>query len=67
MTYEHIAIVSLLAHKPLPCSSCMTRTRPVNGSARHGCATAKELLYWKRNATLRHPKTGRYVKKDKRT
>ena len=26
-----------------------------------------ELLYWKRNATLRHPLTGRYIKKDKRT
>jgi hypothetical protein len=26
-----------------------------------------ELLRWKRNATLRDPKTGRYVKKDKRT
>lgn len=27
----------------------------------------KELLYWKRNATLRDPKTGKYIKKDKRT
>jgi hypothetical protein len=27
----------------------------------------KELLFWKRHATLRDPKTGRYVKKDKRT
>ena len=26
-----------------------------------------ELLRWKRNATLRDPKTGRYIKKDKRT
>jgi hypothetical protein len=26
-----------------------------------------ELLFWKRHATLRDPKTGRYVKKDKRT
>jgi hypothetical protein len=25
-----------------------------------------ELLYWKRNATLRHPLTGRYIKKDRR-
>ena len=25
-----------------------------------------ELLYWKRNGLLRHPLTGRYVKKDKR-
>jgi hypothetical protein len=25
-----------------------------------------ELLYWKRHATLRDPKTGRYIKKDKR-
>jgi len=24
-----------------------------------------ELLFWKRHATLRDPKTGRYVKKDK--
>jgi hypothetical protein len=26
-----------------------------------------ELLYWKRNAVLRDPNTGKYVKKDKRT
>ena len=25
-----------------------------------------ELLFWKRHATLRDPKTGRYIKKDKR-
>jgi hypothetical protein len=25
-----------------------------------------ELLYWKRNAVLRDPKTGKYVKKDRR-
>jgi hypothetical protein len=25
-----------------------------------------ELLHWKRHATMRDPKTGRYVKKDKR-
>jgi hypothetical protein len=25
-----------------------------------------ELLYWKRNALLRHPLTGRYIKKDRR-
>ncbi len=28
--------------------------------------TAEELLYWKRHATLRDPKTGRYIKKVKR-
>jgi hypothetical protein len=28
--------------------------------------TAEELLYWKRNAILRDPLTGRYVKKVKR-
>ena len=27
---------------------------------------AAELLHWKRHATLRDPKTGRYIKKDKR-
>jgi hypothetical protein len=26
-----------------------------------------ELLFWKRHATLRDPKTGRYIKKAKRT
>ena len=25
-----------------------------------------ELLFWKRHATLRDPKTGRYIKKDRR-
>lgn len=28
--------------------------------------TADELLFWKRHATLRDPKTGRYIKKVKR-
>jgi hypothetical protein len=28
--------------------------------------TADELLYWKRHATLRDPKTGRYIKNVKR-
>ena len=28
--------------------------------------TAEELLFWKRHATLRDPKTGRYIKKVKR-
>jgi hypothetical protein len=27
---------------------------------------AAELLFWKRNGLLRHPLTGRYIKKDKR-
>jgi hypothetical protein len=27
----------------------------------------KELLYWKQNAVLRDPETGKYVKKAKRT
>ena len=27
---------------------------------------ASELLHWKRHATLRDAKTGRYIKKDKR-
>jgi hypothetical protein len=27
----------------------------------------KELLFWKQNAVLRDPKSGKYVKKDKRT
>jgi hypothetical protein len=26
-----------------------------------------ELLFWKQNAVLRDPKSGKYVKKDKRT
>jgi hypothetical protein len=68
MTCEHIAIVSLLAqHTPLPCSSCVTRTRPVNWWRKAWLRDTKELLFWKRHATLRDPKTGRYVKKDKRT
>lgn len=28
--------------------------------------TAEELLFWKRNAVLRDPKSGKYVKKAKR-
>jgi hypothetical protein len=29
-------------------------------------ATAAELLLWKRNAVLRDPKSGKYIRKDKR-
>ena len=66
MTIEHIAIVSLLALQAV--TLCLLwRTQQTGEWWRKAwLRDSAELLYWKRNATLRHPLTGRYIKKDRR-
>ena len=66
MTYEHIAIVSLLALQAV--TLCLLwRTQQTGEWFRKAwLRDSTELLYWKRNGLLRHPLTGRYVKKDRR-
>ena len=66
MTIEHIAIVSLLALQAV--TLCLLwRTQQTGEWFRKAwLRDSTELLYWKRNGLLRHPLTGRYVKKDKR-
>jgi hypothetical protein len=67
MTYEHIAIVSLLALQAATLAILWDTHRQYNWFRKAWIRDTKELLFWKRHATLRDPKTGRYVKKDKRT
>ena len=66
MTIEHIAIVSLLALQAV--TLCLLwRTQQTGEWFRKAwLRDSAELLRWKRNGLLRHPLTGRYIKKDKR-
>jgi hypothetical protein len=67
MTYEHIAIVSLLALQAATLFILCDTHKAGEWWRKAWLRDTKELLFWKRHATLRDPKTGRYVKKDKRT
>ena len=67
MTYEHIAIVSLLALQAATLFILYDTHKAGEWWRKAWMRDTKELLFWKRHATLRDPKTGRYVKKDKRT
>ena len=66
MNQYQIAIVSLLALQAV--TLCLLwRTQQTGEWFRKAwLRDSTELLYWKRNGLLRHPLTGRYVKKDKR-
>ena len=66
MNQYQIAIVSLLALQAV--TLCLLwRTQQTGEWWRKAwLRDSAELLYWKRNATLRHPLTGRYIKKDRR-
>jgi hypothetical protein len=66
MTYEHIAIVSLIAAQAATLAILWDTHRQYNWFRKAWLRDSAELLYWKRNATLRHPLTGRYIKKDRR-
>ena len=66
MNQYQIAIVSLLALQAV--TLCLLwRTQQTGEWWRKAwLRDSAELLYWKRNGLLRHPLTGRYIKKDRR-
>ena len=66
MTHEQIAIVSLLALQAVTLFLLWKAVKHVDKWRDMWMRDTSELLYWKRNAVLRHPLTGRYIKKAKR-
>lgn len=73
MTHEQIAIIALLITQALSIYTLRLMKREHDHwrsmwtrDADKWLLDSAELFYWKRYATLRDPKTGRYVKKDKR-
>jgi hypothetical protein len=66
MTQYQIALVALLAAQAFT----LTLLWLTKGESDHWrtmwLRDATELMEWKRHATLRDPKTGKYIKKDKR-
>jgi hypothetical protein len=55
MTYEHIAIVSLLALQAATLFILYDTHKAGEWFRKAWLRDSAELLYWKRNATLRHP------------
>jgi hypothetical protein len=66
MTHEQIALVALLAAQALTLALLCSTKKESDHWRTMWTRDATELLEWKRSAVQRDPKTGRYVKKDKR-
>ena len=66
MNQYQIAIVSLLALQAATLFILYDTHKAGEWWRKAWLRDNAELLYWKRNATLRHPLTGRYIKKAKR-
>jgi hypothetical protein len=66
MTHEQIAIVTLLAIEALTLYALWLTHQSGEWWRKAWLRDSAELLHWKRHATLRDPKTGKYVKKVKR-
>jgi hypothetical protein len=62
MTYEHIAIVSLLALQAATLFILYDTHKAGEWFRKAWLRDSAELLYWKRNATLRHPDRPLYQK-----
>jgi len=63
MTIEQIAIVALLALQAVTLAILCGTYRQYNWFREAWTRDSWELLYWKRNALLRDPETGRYHKR----
>jgi hypothetical protein len=66
MTHEQIAIIALLIAQAFTLALLWLTKEDADQWRTMWLRDATELLEWKRNAVQRDPKTGRYVKKDKR-
>jgi len=66
MTHEQIAIIALLAAQAFTLALLWLTKEDADQWRKTWLRDATELLYWKRHGLMRDPKTGRYVKKDKR-
>jgi hypothetical protein len=66
MTHDQIAIVTLLAIEAVTLYALWLTHQSGEWWRKAWLRDSAELLYWKRNGILRDPKTGKYIKKDKR-
>ena len=66
MNQYQIAIVSLLALQAVTLIILWRTHKAGEWFRKAWLRDNAELLYWKRNGLLRHPLTGRYIKKDRR-
>lgn len=66
MTHEQIAIIALLIAQALSIYAIWLTQKNADAWCKAWLRDSAELLYWKRHGLLRDPKTGRYIKKDKR-
>lgn len=66
MDSHQIAIIALLIAQAFTIALLWLTKKEIDHWRTMWLREATELLEWKRNAVLRDPKTGKYVKKDKR-
>jgi hypothetical protein len=66
MTQHEIALVAMLAAQAVTLAFLWLTKNECDQWRAMWLRDATELLEWKRNALMRDPKTGKYIKKDKR-
>lgn len=66
MNHYQIAIIALLAAQAFTLALLWLTKEESDQWRKAWLRDSAELLYWKRNAILRDPLTGKYRKKDKR-
>ena len=66
MTQYELAIAGLLAAQTFTLALLWLTKKDCDAWRAMWTRDATELLEWKRNAVQRDPKTGKYIKKDKR-
>jgi hypothetical protein len=66
MTHDQIAIITLLAIEAVTLYALWLTHKSGEWWRKAWLRDSAELLDWKRNAVMRDPKTGKYVKKVKR-
>ena len=66
MTHHELAIIALLLSLAASIYAVWLTQKSADAWRKAWLRDSAELLEWKRNAVQRDPKTGRYIKKDKR-
>ena len=66
MNAYHFTIAVLLAAQAATLAILWDTHRQYSWFRKAWVRDTKELLYWKQNAVLRDPKSGKYIKRDKR-
>lgn len=66
MTPEYMTIAVLLAAQVATLAILWDTYNQYSWFRKAWVRDTKELLYWKQNAIMRDPKSGKYIKRDKR-